>query len=318
MESLLHYSLSEFLPHYLTKGGQFGFERLTLKDIDNGPVLKLNDPAMAEEEVCLFHRDFSNGDEYFATLHNAIVQGIAGHRELPVVRFADGEYAFYEGSLNCNGLYQQAESRAAIKKALPSHIAALTHLSTSGLLAPLIFPGNAGPEKRGLLSVIPWRKRKPSAATFLQFLAQNGISLLARNYLPFYVVYAYLTSMAFAQIADHRKVCILNAEYNEEAFRKWFERFSCHPEIVFIEIPPVYVATQWPNIGEDIVKRIPSDTCICLVGAGVGALNVCVDAAKRLSIPVIDAGHVLNMMNGREDKSNGPRLYTVRRALEQP
>jgi hypothetical protein len=33
--------------------------------------------------------------------------------------------------------------------------------------------------------------------------------------------------------------------------------------------------------------------------------------AKRFSIPAIDAGHVLNMMNDRVDKSNGARLYTL-------
>lgn len=62
---------------------------------------------------------------------------------------------------------------------------------------------------------------------------------------------------------------------------------------------------------ESILPAIPSDTELCLVGAGVGALLVCVDIAKRFSIPAIDAGHVLNMMNGRVDKSQGPRLYTI-------
>ena len=62
---------------------------------------------------------------------------------------------------------------------------------------------------------------------------------------------------------------------------------------------------------EDVLGKIPADADICLVGAGVGALPVCVDAAMRLSAPAIDAGHILNMMNGREDKSNGMRLYTL-------
>ena len=49
-------------------------------------------------------------------------------------------------------------------------------------------------------------------------------------------------------------------------------------------------------------------------GAGVGALPICVDAAVRFSIPILDAGHVLNMMNGREDKSKGLRMYTLRKS----
>jgi hypothetical protein len=64
----------------------------------------------------------------------------------------------------------------------------------------------------------------------------------------------------------------------------------------------------------DVLNRVPPDTDICLVGAGVGALMVCVDVAERYSIPAIDAGHILNMMNGREDKSNGARMYTIRKS----
>jgi len=48
-----------------------------------------------------------------------------------------------------------------------------------------------------------------------------------------------------------------------------------------------------------------------VVGAGIGSLLVCVDVAQEFSIPVIDAGHVLNMINNCEDKSGGARLYTI-------
>ena len=71
------------------------------------------------------------------------------------------------------------------------------------------------------------------------------------------------------------------------------------------------MATQWTSIKEDVLKRIEPDVDLCLVGAGIGSLLVCVDIANQFSIPAIDAGHVLNMMNGREDKSGGPRLYTI-------
>lgn len=54
-----------------------------------------------------------------------------------------------------------------------------------------------------------------------------------------------------------------------------------------------------------------TDTGLCLVGAGIGALLVFVDVAHKFSIPAIDAGHVLNMMNGCEEKSGRPRLYTI-------
>ena len=62
---------------------------------------------------------------------------------------------------------------------------------------------------------------------------------------------------------------------------------------------------------EEILRMMPPDTELALVGAGVGALLICVDVAERCAIPAIDAGHVLNMMNAREDKSKGSRMYTL-------
>lgn len=64
--------------------------------------------------------------------------------------------------------------------------------------------------------------------------------------------------------------------------------------------------------GENLENDTP-DTELGLVGAGVGALLICVDVAERFAIPAIDAGHILNMMNGRLDKSKGSRLYTMRK-----
>jgi hypothetical protein len=80
-----------------------------------------------------------------------------------------------------------------------------------------------------------------------------------------------------------------------------------------VEIPAEYVATRWEKIKKELLEKISPDTDLCLAGAGVGALLVCADVARAFSIPAIDAGHVLNMMNGRVDKSNGARLYTLRK-----
>ncbi|MCX5847493.1 MAG: hypothetical protein NTW12_14255 [Deltaproteobacteria bacterium] len=40
----------------LIQSGQFRFEKLVLKEIDNTPVLKMNTPQMADEEICLTGR----------------------------------------------------------------------------------------------------------------------------------------------------------------------------------------------------------------------------------------------------------------------
>ena len=291
---------------------QFHFTRLVLTDIDNRPILEINKPEMTDEEICLFHRDVSSGDVYLERLHETIRQGMTRHQALPVVRFADGEYAFYNYDLSCNGLYRQAESVDAIKNAMPSHIAALKTLALSGKLAPLIFPGNINRKTRGLFTFFHRSKENSSASTFLEFIFHNEIELNAENYVPFYVVYAYLTSEDFIRLVDHKKICVMNSEFNRNSCNNWFGRLSSTPDISFVEIPAEYVATRWDSMKEGIIKQIPPDTELCLVGAGIGALPVCVDVAERLSIPAIDAGHVLNMMNDCVDKSNGSRLYTIR------
>jgi hypothetical protein len=153
-------------------------------------------------------------------------------------------------------------------------------------------------------------RKRPSASTFLRLLEKHSILLSADNYLPFYVVYAWLSSAAFSRLMNGKKICFVGSDCDQEACRQWFAHFESLPEINFVEIPAEYVATRWSLMKAQLLGKIPADTDLCLVGAGIGALPVCVDAATALSIPVIDAGHVFNMMNGRIDKSNGARLYT--------
>jgi hypothetical protein len=299
---------------WMTRAG-FRFTRLDLPDIDNGPVIRVNASGIAEEETCLFHRSVAEGVEYLEILQNFIERGLSQRSPAPVVRFADGEYAFYHFSLACNGLYRQAESVGAVRKAMPLHVDALRRLAAGGKMAPLIFPGNIGrARKTGWSSFFRRSGREGSAAAFLEFLGGGGINMTGENYIPFYVVYAYLTSAAFARLVDGRKLSILNSDFNPEACRSWFAGFSSRPEIVFTEIPADYIATRWEAMRDGILAMVPPDADLCLVGAGVGALPVCVDVAERFSIPALDAGHVLNMMNAREDKSNGMRLYTIRKA----
>ncbi|MHB0926671.1 MAG: hypothetical protein ACYC1F_09225 [Gallionellaceae bacterium] len=234
------------------------------------------------------------------------------HTPLPVVRFADGEYAFYSGSLKCNGLYRQAESVAAIKAAFPAHVEALHYLAASGIMAPLIFPGNMR-ERRGLRALFGKKDGRDWAIHFLKFLARHEIRLAQTNYIPFYCVYAYLSSTRFAKAVDGKTVCVVNSDFNEAACTAWFERAGSRPKLVHVPIPASYVATQWDSMREEAFRHVPEKPDCFMVGAGVGALEVCVDAARRFSAPAIDSGHILNMMNDLESKSQGPRLYTFRR-----
>ena len=298
----------------LTEVGDFRFDKLEIEDIDNisiAPQLRASRSELAEEEICLFHRDVSNGNEYFDGLHHYLRESLSDGNAAPVVRFADGEYAFYSNGLECNGLYQQAESVEAIKKAMSLHLDALKYLCESGRLAPLINHRNTDTIKKRVMSFFGRPKSNDSASKFIELLFDHNMALSGENYLPFYVVYAYLTSKKFSRLVKGKRLCIINSECRMTSVHQWFKRLSSDPLISFVEIPASYVATRWGDMKKDILNTIPRDTELCLVGAGAGSLLVCVDVARQFEIPAIDAGHVLNMMNGLEEKSNGPRLYTI-------
>ena len=289
----------------------FRFRNLTLDHVDNASVIENNAPDLVQQEQCLFHRDVQTGGDYLQMLHQEVSRAVEDRKGLPVVRFADGEYAFYRQTKGCNGLYQQAKTIGEIKKAIPFHVEALRILSETGKMAPLVFPGNSHLPRKGFFAFFEKSRGDASATMFLEFLLDHKIELTEKNYIPFYVVYAYLVSEAFAKLVDRKKVCIVCSEFNVKSCQDWFRQYSSSPSLSFAEIPDSYVATRWPFIRKEILRTILPDVDLFLSGAGVGTLSVCVDLAQRFSVPAIDAGHVLNMMNARLDKSNGPRLYTV-------
>lgn len=301
--------------HYLDNlisNKTFHFNRLAITNIDNEPVAKIFSQSVLEQEICLFGENITNGDEYLHILQKKIINAIEQRKPLPIARFADGEYSFYNQTLDCNGLYRQAESVDAIKKAMPIHISAMRYLAENGIFAPLVFPGNSNVVEPSIFSFLQ-EKKDSSGADFFNFLQASGIRLTPENYIPFYVVYAYLSSAQFALTMNNKNICIMNSEFDKDNCRKWFAQFASYPSLSFVDIPAQYVATQWEAIKTEILNNIPPQTDLCLAGAGVGALLVCADVARKFSIPAIDAGHILNMMNGRVDKSNGARLYTLRK-----
>ncbi len=297
---------------HLISDQSFHFSRLVISGIDNTPVAEIFSDTVLEQEFCLFAHHIQTGDSYCEFLHQRVVHSLQNRQPLPVARFADGEYAFYNYTLDCNGLYKQAKSIEAIRNVMPQHISAMQYLANHGLLAPLVYPGNSNISAAGFLSFL---KTKPDStgADFLDFLHTHHISLTAENYVPFYVIYAYLTSEDFAFAMNGKNLTILNSDYNENSCKEWFARFNSYPNIEFVNIPAQYIATRWEDVKNPILNKIPQGADLCLIGAGVGALLVCKDVAQIFSIPAIDAGHVLNMMNDRVDKSNGMRLYTLRK-----
>jgi len=300
------------LANLLEKLPGFRFDTLTVAGIDNSRAVERFGPGVREQEICLFHEGTASGDGYMKMLGEQVLCGMRERRGMPVVRFADGEYAFYRDSLRCNGLYEQAESVDAIRKAIPVHVEDLRYVAETGLLAPLVFPGNVAPKRASFPRF--WKSvGDDGGARFLRFLREKGVRLTGTNYVPFYVVYAYLTSRAFAAAVDGRKLCILNSDIDVPSCSAWFAALSSRPVLTPVPIPSSYVATRWDEMREEVLRAVPADADLCLVGAGVGALRVCADIGRRLSIPALDAGHALNMMNDMERKSDGARLFTDHR-----
>ncbi len=287
----------------------FRFEMLRMRGIDNEPVFEINDPVLREQERCLVSPAAPTGDSAVEAISRAVTAAI-GSRALPVVRFADGEYLFYMQSMKCNGLYQQAESPKAIRAAFPAHFRAMRQVAASGLLAPLVFPGNVKVGRRSWRRFWKRPKSDDQALRFLDMTAAEGVRLQPGNYAPFYAVYAYLSGPEFAQAVDGRTVGVINSDFRAEACRAWFERRGSRPRVVHVPISDRFVATGWGRMRESLLASLDPAVDLWMVGAGIGALEVCEEVSRVTGRPAIDSGHIVNAMNDLEAKSNGPRLFT--------
>ncbi len=181
----------------------FRFDHLDIQEIDNEPAVKIFSESVLEQEICLFANTVRHGDDYCRLLHEKVTKALTDHRPLPIVRFADGEYAFYRYTLGCNGLYKQAESVETIRKTMPVHFAAMEYLGRPVLSRHSVFPGNSQAPSASTFSFK--NKTGFSGAAFLDFLHANHIILTADNYVPFCAVYAYLSSPDLAAAINGKK-----------------------------------------------------------------------------------------------------------------
>lgn len=295
--------------HRLILQQGFRFAHLRVQGIDNAAVFAINDPLMREQETCLVSDAAPSGDAAVEAIHQRVIASI-GSQALPVVRFADGEYLFYLASMKCNGLYQQAESIDAIRAAFPAHFHAMRDVAAKGLLAPLVHPGNVRGGHRTLWRFWKRPKSDDQSLRFLDIAAAEGVQLTARNYAPFYAVYSYLSGKSFAKALDGRTVGVINSDFRPEACQAWFERRGSSPHVVHVPLSDRYVATGWARMRGKLLSQLDPAVDLWMVGAGIGALEVCDDVAHTMSRPAIDSGHIVNSMNDLESKSNGPRLFT--------
>lgn len=285
----------------------FCFKPFVVPGIDNQKVADAFGADLRLQEVALLARETPNASSAIDELHRFVWNPSGGAR--PIARFADGEYAFYRlDAAGCNGLYLQAENRESIVSALPHHIKALRSAASCGKLCPLIYPAISRPRR-----VFGGRENKneSAASRWLRFLGTHGIKLCAGNYSPFYAVYAYLCGKRFAQSVDGKNLLILNDEYQADEAAAYFAARGSRPNLHWHPVPGEYAATRWPSAKDSVLSQLPNSVDMALVGAGAGALLICDDVSQALGIPAIDAGHFLNVLNGRAGKSGGPRLFAL-------
>ena len=103
---------------------------------------------------------------------------------------------------------------------------------------------------------------------------------------------------------------VINSDFRAEACRAWFERRGSRPRVVHVPISDRFVATGWGRMRESLLASLDPAVDLWMVGAGIGALEVCEEVSRVTGRPAIDSGHIVNAMNDLEAKSNGPRLFT--------
>ena len=267
--------------------------------------LKVNIPAyeaILETSILIYKSQDSivNSCERF---HQKLCNAVFEKLPFPVVRFADGEYSFYNNSLKCNGLYKQVENHFKLFIYKQLHKKYLIDLSKIGYFAPLI---NENYILKKYYFGNPLIK-------FLKFLIKNNIILSDKNYFPFYFLYKYLFSELFSNFLSNKKVLLINSSFNEDKAYSYFNNAGAkNINLKYLQIPEEYASNQMDNILGKIRCLRGENLDIAFIGAGLCALPICVEVSKTLSIPSIDGGHFLNIINSKVESSNGARLFTNR------
>lgn len=256
-----------------------------------------------DETYALFGDDVISGDDYLTRFYSSVETAIKTKSPLPIVRFADGEFALYSRSIRVNGLYEQTRTVEEIDLALPYHIESLKYISKNGRICPITYLYN--------ISFVNYDDCK----NFYTFLSGNGIDFNPNNYWPFYMIYGALTSVAFMNMIDQKNVLIISDEFDQSAVAAWTSQFHVTPNYKFAQIPSRWVAVHYHSyIKNGLLAAIKNlgDIDIALVAAGAGAAPVCADISQTFNIPAIDTGHVLNLMNNKVSRSGGHRIFTFK------
>ena len=237
-----------------------------------------------------------------------VQKAIARKTAMPIVRFADGEYAFYRYP------WMQRPLPAGRERGGDPQGPALARRGHANAcpprqIAPLVFPGKRGKRNGGSFPFCANRRRMTRRSVFSIFSPQT-VSSSRRQLRPFLRCLRLSRDRPFCKAARRQIGLRGQPGIQRESFEvgsrrsraprgsctRRFAESSCHP------------------LGYDAGERAVEHPARCRFlprrGGRRGPAGLR-RHGRALPIPAIDAGHVMNMMNDRVDKSNGPRLYTL-------
>lgn len=258
-----------------------------------------------------------DGKEWFLEFVNRLYIARDERKYLPLYRMGDGEYTFLLGKNIYNfipfsrlGLKQKVFK---LKEMFSNKRDHSSGTSTDGkesyskeelirlknkFISDLKFVSEKGILGLGLDNGKFYGKYMPYVQ---QAFKNNNITLNRENYYHVYHVYAFFGSKKGIEFMQNQNVLIVTSLTVEKK-----KKFADYMDS--IEVKNLYFYNISPDKSMlDVLdlNKIPKDTNIALIGAGVGSVNI-LKQLEPLSIPCLDVGTVLGNMLDEERIHNRP------------
>lgn len=250
----------------------------------------------AERDVPSWYREFEQ----------SVFDALEQKKFYPIMRVSDGEYRFLLGAQPPSRRENSIRRIQLYARYWRSRIL-LRNSGFTGQTAPGVSVGNYSSDElargreifaqglrhvleHGLLAAHLQFAPKPFQEcyhpAFKAFLDSNNMALHAKNYVPFYFVYLFLSRVATAGLLKGRRVLFVNGA--SEAKRIAInQRFAVYGVL----------KTRWIVLSKDrslfdqISLSDADRACdICILGGGVGKFNL-IQQLSGFPGPVIDAGY---------------------------
>ena len=253
-----------------------------------------------------------NGPDWFEAFRQEALAAI-GKRYLPVYRMADGEYRFMFGrrinwsrkpiyreligvgaekfrfrnpdrwQTSWGETYQPRDTRR-LRNELLEHT---RYLSETGYLACYI-------NDNGLKAFTEYN------SVLQQRLAETGVSLNARNYVPFHFAPSLLVSRGWSEFIRGRKLLVVTGltPKKEDLIRKTLMDYGAGA----VSTLPISARSSLTDTLE--LSQAPGDIDIALVAAGIGSANILRQLAP-LETLCLDIGGLMNCFVDRGARQHG-------------